>query len=124
MKVKIVFILVSIAWVLFGIPFLIVPEFAMSTFNISLDTWGHFMVRLFGTALIGFAVISWMVKNDPPSEARRNIILGETVHSALAAIVFIYGAILGFPSALSYLPGVIHIIFAVWFGYLYVKGAK
>jgi hypothetical protein len=124
MKVKLAFTLCAIAWVLFGLPFVFFPSFAMSLFNIYLDVWGYFMVRLFGAALIGFAVISWTLKDDPPSEARRHVILGETVHSAIATIVFIYGAILGFESFLSFIPLVIHLIFAVWFGYLYLKGAK
>lgn len=124
MKVKLAFTLAAIAWILFGLPFVIVPGFAMSLFNISLDVWGEFMVRLFGGALISLAVINWLVKDNPPSEARRTIILGEFVHSAIASLVFVYGLTIGFASVLSYIPFLLHVIFAVWFGYLYFKGAK
>ncbi len=124
MKVKLPFTLAAIAWLLFGLPFVLVPGFAMSLFNISLDIWGNFMVQLFGASLLGFAVISWLVKDDPPSEARRHIILGEAVHSAIATILFVYGAIVGFASWLSYIPGLLHLIFTVWFGYLFFKGTK
>jgi hypothetical protein len=124
MKVKLPFTLVAIAWLLFGLPFVFVPEFAMSLFSISLEFWGYFMVRLFAASLLGFAVISWLVKDDPPSEARRHIMLGEAVHSAIATIIFVYGAIVGFASSLSYIPGLLHLIFAFWFGYLFFKGEK
>jgi hypothetical protein len=124
MKVKPAFIFCAVMMVIFGLLFVIIPTIALSLFDISLSAEGNAMVRLFGASLIGYAVMLWLAKGDIPSEARRHMILGETTHSAIATVIIIISMIQGIGNYLVAIPLIVHLVCAVWFGYLYGKGAK
>lgn len=124
MKVKPAFIFLALAGIIFGLLFTLIPAFALSFFDISLPTEGIFLVRLFGAALIGYGFIAWFAKDVPPSEARRYIILGETIHSGIATIIFVLGLIQGIGNLVLLLPFIVHLFLTLWFGYLYFKGAN
>lgn len=124
MNLKIPFIYGAIAALIFGLLFVIIPSLTLSIFDISLSNEGIFFVRLFGASLFGIGVMSWLAKDAPPSEARRHIILGEIFHSGIASILFIFGLIQGIGNLLMVAPFMLHLSLTLWWGYLYMKGAK
>lgn len=124
MNVKPAFIYLALAGVIFGLLFTLIPALALSIFEISLSTEGFFLVRLFGAALIGYSVIAWSARDDPHSETRRHIILGEIFHSGIATIILAIGLIQGLGNLLLLLPFAVHLSLTLWFGYLYTRGAK
>ena len=124
MNVKAPFIYGSIAALVFGLLFVIIPTFTLSFFDISLSVEGTFFVRLFGASLVGLGVMSWLAKDTVPAEARRHMILGEIFHSGIASIIFVFGLIQGVGNLLLILPFFIHLSLTLWWGYLYLKGAK
>jgi hypothetical protein len=124
MKIKAAFIAGAIFAIIFGIGLAFLPNIMIDLFDVSLNEDGIHIARIFGAALIGFAVIFWQVSKDVPSEARRNIILGETVHSGIASIFWIIALVQGLGNWLMWFPFLCHLVLALWFGYLYIKGAK
>lgn len=121
MNLRYAFIWGAIVAGIFGLLFVIVPEFALSVFDFSLNDQGYFMTRLFGGALLGYAVVNWLVKDGPPSEARRYYMLGIFTDSLVAVIVFIIAFIQQIGNLLMLVPFIIHVSLVVWFGYLYWK---
>jgi len=124
MKVKPALIADGLNSFIFGLVFVFVPVFALSTFDISLSPDGIFFVRIFGTTIIANALVNWLAKDAPPSLARRHIILGRTLSCAFATILFVVYLVQGFGNALTFIPFVVHLILTVWFGLLYFKGAN
>lgn len=124
MNLKVPFIYGSIAGLVFGLLFVIIPGLTLSIFDISLSTEGLFFVRLFGASLFGIGVMSWLAKDAPPSKARRHMILGEIFHSGIATIIFVFGLIQGIGNILIIIPFFIHLSLTIWWGYLFVKGAE
>jgi hypothetical protein len=124
MNVKPAFIYGAISMVLYGIGLLFIPVLMFSWFALELPKDLVFFPQIFGAALLGYAVIFWTAQGDMPSEARRRIILGEVVHSGIATIIWIIAIIQGLGNSLMYLPLLSHLSLAIWFGYLYFKGAK
>jgi hypothetical protein len=124
MNIKPAFIYGAISMVLYGIGLLFIPVFMFSWFALTLPKDLSFFAQVFGAALLGYAVIFWLAKGDMPSNARRQIILGETVHSGIATIIWIVAIIQGIGNFLMFLPLLSHLSCAIWFGYLYAKGAK
>jgi hypothetical protein len=124
MNVKIPFVYGAIAALIFGLLFVVIPEYTLSMFDISLSNEGNFFIRLFGASLFGIGVMSWLAKDAPPSDARRHIILGEIFHSGIASIIFVFGFIQGIGNLLMIAPFLIHLSLTLWWGYLYIKGAK
>jgi len=124
MKVKLAFIFGAIVCVAFGLLLTFVPGFSASIFGMDVNEGGLFIARIFGASLLGYSIIFWRVKDDSPSEARRNVMLGEVVHSGIAAIIWIWGLIQTIGNLLILIPLIMHLGLAIWFGYLYIKGEK
>ncbi len=124
MKVKFAFVIGAIFAGVFGLLLTFAPGFSASLFGMDVNEGGEFIARIFGASLLGYAIICWRVKSDSPSEARRSVILGVIVHSGIASIIWIWGLVLGVGNLLILIPLIGHLGLAIWFGYLYVKGAK
>jgi len=124
MKIKAAFIAGAIFSIIFGIWLAFLPNTLPDVFGITLNEDGVHISRIFGAALIGWAVMFWQVRSDMPSEARRNIILGEIFHSGIASIIWIFALIQGLGNWLMWIPFLGHAALTIWFGYLYIKGAK
>ena len=120
MKIKSWFIYSAIFLALFGILFVVIPAFSLSLFAITLDAAGLMMVRLFGAALLGLAVISWMVRDETPSKARHAVILGQCLESAIAFVILVIGILSGVGNVLGWIPTLLHLSIALGFGYFLV----
>ena len=124
MNVKPAFIYGAVTCVVYGIGLLFIPTTMFSWFGLTLPQDLTFFAQIFGAALLGYTVIFWMTRGDTPSEARRNVILGEVVHSFIATIVWIMALVAGIGNMLMFLPLFSHASLVIWFGFLYFKGAK
>ncbi len=120
MKIKGMFIYCAVFLALFGILFVVIPAFSLSLFAITLDSAGLMMVRLFGAALLGLAVISWMVRDETPSKARHAVILGQCLESAIAFVILVIGILSGVGNVLGWIPTLLHLSIALGFGYFLV----
>jgi hypothetical protein len=120
MKIKVVFIYSAILLAIFGLLFVFIPSPALSLFAITLDDQGYMMVRLFGAALVGLALIAWMARDDPPSRARQAIVWGECIESIIAVVVLLVGIFSGIGNTLAWVPVVVHLLIALGFGYFLV----
>jgi hypothetical protein len=75
-------------------------------------------LRLWGSPLLGIAVLDWMSRNAEPSRSRDAIILGNTVGFAAIAAVDIWGTF-GGGRPVTKVFAVVHLLFAlafVWIG--------
>jgi hypothetical protein len=75
-------------------------------------------LRLWGSPLLGIAVLDWMARDAEPSKARDAIILGNIVGFAAIAAVDVWGSF-GGGRAVHKVFAVVHLLFAlafVWAG--------
>jgi len=75
-------------------------------------------LRLWGSPLLGIAVLDWMARNVEPSKARDAIILGNIVGFAAIAAVDLWGVLSG-GRDLTKVFVIIHLLFAmafIWVG--------
>jgi hypothetical protein len=121
MKVTTAFIYCALIMGIFGLLFVLIPAFSLSLFAISLSPEGIFMVRIFGAALVGYALILWRAKDEAASPAIRAILLGEVVHSGIASVAFVVAMIQGIGNFLMVMPLLLHLSCTVWFAYLMAK---
>jgi hypothetical protein len=71
-------------------------------------------LRLFGSPLLGIAVLNWMARNAEPSTARNAIILGNMVGFIAIAALDVWGLFSG-ARPLTKVFAIIHLLFAVAF---------
>ena len=121
MKTKAAFTCASLFCFIFGLLSGGLTQFTASLFDIELNEGGIFVARIFGAALLGFSAVFLYARNESHSEARHSIIIGEAIHSGIAAIIWIEALIRGFGNLLILIPLLGHLGLAIWFWYIAIK---
>ena len=117
MKLKTLMIINSIVAIVFGVLFVIVPAQAYSCYNITADEQLIYMGRLFGSALIGFALLTWIARNANDSDARRAIVYALFTADCIGFIIALIGQINNVVNALGWSTVAIYLLLALGFGY-------
>ena len=117
MKLSVFMVIATIVALLFGLAFVFVAEPLLSLYGISLSPGGLIVARLFGAALLGFAVLTWHARNAEDSEARRAIILALFIGDSIGFIVALISQLSGVVNALGWSTVIIYLLLAIGFGY-------
>ena len=117
MKLNALFIITAIIAIVFGALFLFIPGQTYSLYSIESSPALNFMGQLFGAALIGIGLISWLSRTAPDSDARKAIILSFFIADAIGFIVALIGQLNDVAGALGWLTVVIYFLISAGFGY-------
>jgi len=118
MKPRTMFIIYAVVSAIFGLTFVFVPKTTLSLYGISLSPGGTAIARLFGAALLEFALLSWFVRNAESTKTREAIILAIFIGEVIGFIVVLLGQLSGVVNALGWSTVVIYLLLALGFGYL------
>jgi hypothetical protein len=125
MRLKFWMIVKAIVVLVFGIGFVVIPEFVLDSFGMDLDEGGILMARLFGTAYIFKALLFWLSRNTPASErAIRVILISDVVSDAIAFVVTIIASVNGIWNALGWLAVGLYLVFGLVFAYFFFTKSK
>jgi hypothetical protein len=120
MKLKNLYIIASIIFLIAGLGSIFFSEQALSNFGLIPDDTGIIMSRRFGSLLLGIAVLLWMSRNS--DKLQRAILAGVLVAISLNAIVILVSILSGLLNGLAWLALVFSFLFAIGFAYhLFVK---
>ncbi|MFC1825547.1 hypothetical protein ACFL9T_22780 [Thermodesulfobacteriota bacterium] len=109
---------------LFGIAFVLVPGTLLSLYGVTLSQGGLVVARLFGAALVGFGLLTFLAMKAEESEARRAIIFALFLGDVVGFIVALQGQLSGAINALGWSTVVIYLLLALGFGYFqFVKAS-
>ena len=75
------------------------------------------MSRLFGGALLGFAIISWKARNAGNSVARQGIVLGFCAADAIGFVVALMAQLNGVANNLGWSTVALYLLLALGFGF-------
>ena len=117
MKLSTLMVINTIVALLFGLAFVLMAGTLLSFYGTTLSPGGLVVARLFGTALLGYAVLTWFARNTEESEARRAIVLALFVSDVVGFIVALVGQLSGAVNALGWSTVVIYLLLALGFGY-------
>jgi hypothetical protein len=117
MKLSTMFIIYAVISAIFGLTFIFMPQTALALYGITLSAGGILIARLFGAALLEFALLSWLVRNAGDSEARKAIILAVFVGEVVGFIVALVGQLSGEVNALGWSTVAVYLLLALGFGY-------
>ena len=107
----------AILALLFGLAFILVPAWTMTSYAITLDEAGQWMTRYLGSAFLGIGVLTWLAKGDEGSESLSAIMLGAFVLSITGLVVSFLDAASGHGNSLHWLNVVIYLFLTVGWGY-------
>ncbi|MBA7573436.1 hypothetical protein ES708_15233 [subsurface metagenome] len=117
MKLKTLMIINAIVAIVFGVTFVIVPAQAYSLYDITANEQLVYMGQLFGAALIGFALLTWMARNATDSDARRAIVLALFIADGIGFVVALIGQLSNVVNAFGWSTVAIYLLLALGFGY-------
>ena len=117
MKLKTLMTINAIVAIVFGVTFVIVPAQAYLLYDITADEHLIYMGRLFGGALMGFAILTWMARNATDSDARRAIVLALFISNGIGFVVALMGQLSNVVNALGWSTVAIYLLLALGFGY-------
>ncbi|MGE7776530.1 hypothetical protein ACQKLP_17515 [Chitinophaga sp. NPDC101104] len=115
MKLKALFIMASVYLVIAGLGFILVPEvFGVGAVPADPSPALIAYLRVYGSPLLGIAVLDWMVRNEPPSRARSAIVMGNIVGFSTIALLDIWG-LFHHARPATYIFVAVHSFFAIAF---------
>ena len=117
MKLKTLMTINAIVAIVFGVTFVIVPAQVYSLYDITPDEQLIYMGQLFGAALIGFALLTWMARNATDSDARRAIVLALFISNGIGFIVALIAQLSNVVNAFGWSTVAIYLLLALGFGY-------
>jgi hypothetical protein len=115
MRLKSLFIITAIIAIVFGVLFVIIPRSMYSLYGIESNMPLNYMGELFGAALIGIALISWLSRNAPESKARSAIVLSFFIADAIGFIIALNGQLNNVVNALGWLTVAIYLLLSLGF---------
>lgn len=124
MTAKNYFIYQTLINLLFGIPLLLIPQMLTDMYGTPhTDTTGtvETLSRAYGTALIGFGICAFMLRNSQPSLSRYAFLFASFVSDLLVTGVHVRAIILGFENYTGWLTVLSLIILVAWSGLLLSK---
>ena len=116
MKLNILLSIAAIYMALVGLGLIFAPQ-AFGVGAVPTDASAALIayLRLWGSPLLGIAVLNWMARNAEPSTARDAILLGNSVGFAAIAAVDVWGSFSGGRPVIHKVFALIHLLFAVAF---------
>lgn len=117
MKLSTLMVINTVVALVFGIAFVLVPAQIISLYGVTADPQLRYTGQLFGGALIGFGVLTWLARNAGESEARRAIVLSLFVGDCIGFIVALIAQLGGVVNTLGWSTVAIYLLLALGFGY-------
>ena len=118
------FLVYLIAEVIFGIGFLLSPNFMMSPMGVTLDETSTTFARLFGSLITSIPVLLFFVRKTQSTDFRRAVVYCAFTYLLLSTIILLITQLKGLMNTLGWGIVMIHFIFMVWFGYYLINPGK
>ena len=125
MRLKNLFAVNAVIAGLFGLAFVFAPAALLARYGLTLDAQFAVVAQLFGAALIGYAILTWSVRNAGESEARRAIVLALFVSDAIAFVLALIAQLRGLVNSLGWSTVAIYLLLGIGFAYfLFAKPSE
>ena len=116
MKLAVFLAIAAAVAIIYGIAFILVPDFVLVTYGVTANAALDLMARYFGLTLLGQGVVVWLIKDAVDGKVLR-FLSGFALQSAIGLLVSIWGTLGGILNALGWSAVLIYALLLV--GYLY-----
>jgi len=107
----------TVVALLFGFAFVLAAGAVLSLYGVTLNQGGLLVARLFGSALIGFGILTFLARNIEESKAMGAIVLALCLSDVVGFIVALQGQLSGAINAFGWSTVIIYLLLALGFGY-------
>jgi hypothetical protein len=111
MKLGLYLAITGVVAMLFGLEFLLLPEFALKQYGVPTDPHNVMQSRYFGATLLAFGLVPWLGRSLRDDAALRVILLAGVVGNAIGAIISALAAIAGLQNQMAWGSVLIYAVF-------------
>jgi len=104
---------------LFGLAFVFAPAQLLAQYGLVIDAGFGLVAQLFGAALVGYAILTWLVRKVGDSEARRAIVLALFISDGVAFVLALMAQLKGLVDSLGWSTVAIYLLLALGFAYFH-----
>lgn len=104
---------------LFGFAFVFAPAQLLARYGLVVDAGFGLVAQLFGAALVGYAILTWLVRKVGDSEARRAIVLALFISDGVAFVLALMAQLKGLVNSLGWSTVAIYLLLALGFAYFH-----
>ena len=117
MKIGVFLAIAAAIAIIYGIAFIVAPDFVVITYGMKPDAALNLMARYFGLTLLGIGVVTWLVRETSDGKALRGLLTGLAVQAVIGLLVSIWGTVSNTMNGMGWSAVVIYAILLA--GYLY-----
>ena len=117
MKVGVFLAIGAAIAIIYGVAFILVPEFVLATYGMTAGAALDLMARYFGLTLLGMGLITWLVRETTDGKALRGLLTGLSVQGVIGLLVSIWATVNGTMNGMGWSAVLIYAVLLA--GYLY-----
>jgi len=119
MSYRLMFIISSVALAIFGVLFMIMPEFVLTQFKSEVYIATLFVARFMGSAMLLSSIFLWLVKDSAPAKMQKNIAFLLLAYSVGGFVMSLLGMTsIGVLRAYGWVLLVLFGLFSLVYGYI------
>ena len=107
----------------FGLGLLLLPGPVLAPMGVVLDEPAALLARLYGSALIAFAILLWTARRAEDPALREGVTLTLFAYFVVSGALLLVAQLRQQMNARGWIVVALHALFAAWFGYFVVRGA-
>ena len=104
---------------LFGLAFVFAPAQLLAQYGLVVDAGFGLVAQLFGATMVGYAILTWLVRKVGDSEARRAIVFALFISDGVAFVLALMAQLKGLVNSLGWSTVAIYLLLALGFAYFH-----
>ena len=121
MKLKILFIINAIFFLLNGLCTLLIPATVLSLYGVTPGAEQNLMGQYAGLGSVAIGLVAWFSGNTKKSEAKRTIVPAFFIYFVMGVIVSAAGTLSGVMGTIGWSLVLIYLLFAIAYGYFLIR---
>lgn len=117
MTIRNLLIVNAIIAVLFGLAFVLIPAPLLKLYDVELNANGLFVAQLLGASFIGYAIITWSLRDEGDGSVRQNLLLALFVSYAIGFVLSLIAQLNNLANALGWSTVAIYLLLGLASGY-------
>lgn len=123
MKIELFLAIAAAVAIIYGVAFIVAPEFVLISYGMTTDAASTLMARYFGLTLLGIGLVVWLVRETSDTKVLRGLLCALAIQAAIGLLVSIWGTLSGTMNGMGWSAVLIYAIFlAGYLYYLFVDG--
>lgn len=104
----------------YGVSYQVAPAGVLELYGVTLESGSIFMARLFGAALIGIGLLTWLIRKTQDRITHRAIVPAMLVYSLVGFVVALHATVSGVMNSVGWSGVAIFLFLSVGYAYLQV----